>query len=237
MYTRTSIETTIGRVIFNQADSAGPGLCGPRKTPERHVRAGDRPGRRQEACCGKIVDDCYRIARRRPSTAHDARPRSRPWASSTPRKGAHHRVGFRHRRARRRKPASCTRRRSRSAEHREAVSSSGLLSDDERYQARSSTIWDETTNRGHQGADETRWTSFNPINMMANSGARGSTNQIRQLAGMRGLMADPSGKIIELPITCELPRGPDGAGVLHLLATAPARAWPIPPCVRRTPAT
>ena len=52
---------------------------------------------------------------------------------------------------------------------------------------------------------------FNPITMMANSGARGSINQIRQLAGMRGLMASPSGSIIELPIKRELPRGPDRA--------------------------
>lgn len=48
---------------------------------------------------------------------------------------------------------------------------------------------------------------FNPIYMMANSGARGSTNQIRQLAGMRGLMADPSGEIIEIPIRANFREG------------------------------
>ena len=48
---------------------------------------------------------------------------------------------------------------------------------------------------------------FNPINMMATSGARGSINQIRQLAGMRGLMASPSGKIIELPIRANFREG------------------------------
>jgi len=42
---------------------------------------------------------------------------------------------------------------------------------------------------------------FNPIYMMADSGARGSKQQIRQLAGMRGLMAKPSGEVIETPIT------------------------------------
>src|SRR5699024_2568228 len=46
-----------------------------------------------------------------------------------------------------------------------------------------------------------------PINMMATSGARGSVNQIRQLAGMRGLMASPSGKIIELPIRSNFREG------------------------------
>ena len=48
---------------------------------------------------------------------------------------------------------------------------------------------------------------YNPIYMMANSGARGSTNQIRQLAGMRGLMADPSGQIIEVPIRANFREG------------------------------
>jgi DNA-directed RNA polymerase subunit beta' len=49
--------------------------------------------------------------------------------------------------------------------------------------------------------------SFNPIFMMADSGARGSNQQIRQLAGMRGLMAKPSGEIIETPITANFREG------------------------------
>ncbi|HEY6881177.1 MAG TPA: DNA-directed RNA polymerase subunit beta', partial [Polyangiales bacterium] len=49
--------------------------------------------------------------------------------------------------------------------------------------------------------------SFNPIFMMADSGARGSNQQIRQLAGMRGLMARPSGEIIETPITANFREG------------------------------
>ena len=48
--------------------------------------------------------------------------------------------------------------------------------------------------------------SFNSIYMMADSGARGSAAQIRQLAGMRGLMAKPDGSIIETPDHCQLPR-------------------------------
>ncbi len=50
---------------------------------------------------------------------------------------------------------------------------------------------------------------FNPVHMMANSGARGSRSQIRQLAGMRGLMAKPSGDIIELPIRSSFKEGLD----------------------------
>jgi DNA-directed RNA polymerase subunit beta' len=49
--------------------------------------------------------------------------------------------------------------------------------------------------------------SFNPIYMMADSGARGSKDQMRQLAGMRGLMAKPSGEIIETPIQANFREG------------------------------
>jgi DNA-directed RNA polymerase subunit beta' len=52
-----------------------------------------------------------------------------------------------------------------------------------------------------------RMPSFNPIFIMADSGARGSAQQIRQLAGMRGLMAKPSGEIIETPITANFREG------------------------------
>ncbi len=55
--------------------------------------------------------------------------------------------------------------------------------------------------------DKTEVSSFNPIHMMADSGARGSNAQIRQLCGMRGLMAKPSGEIIETPITANFREG------------------------------
>ncbi len=58
----------------------------------------------------------------------------------------------------------------------------------------------------HQGGKVTQ-SSFNPIFMMADSGARGSAAQIRQLAGMRGLMAKPDGSIIETPITANFREG------------------------------
>ena len=48
---------------------------------------------------------------------------------------------------------------------------------------------------------------YNPIYMMADSGARGSTNQIRQLAGMRGLIANTSGETIEIPIRANYREG------------------------------
>ena len=67
-------------------------------------------------------------------------------------------------------------------------------------------VWADTTSLVTEALME-GLSPFNPVFMMANSGARGSTNQIRQLAGMRGLMADPSGEIIEIPIRANFREG------------------------------
>src|SRR6185436_11701147 len=61
-------------------------------------------------------------------------------------------------------------------------------------------MFDSMTQQDKQG-------SMNPIFIMADSGARGSKDQIKQLAGMRGLMAKPSGEIIETPITSNFREG------------------------------
>ncbi|WP_400164675.1 DNA-directed RNA polymerase subunit beta' [Brevibacillus sp. TJ4] len=81
----------------------------------------------------------------------------------------------------------------------------GLITEDERYD-RVISIWskakDEVTDVLMKSMDK-----FNAIFMMANSGARGNVSQITQLAGMRGLMANPSGRIIELPIKSNFREG------------------------------
>ncbi|MDI6602245.1 MAG: DNA-directed RNA polymerase subunit beta' [Thermoanaerobacteraceae bacterium] len=81
----------------------------------------------------------------------------------------------------------------------------GLISAEERYE-RVIEEWNAATEKVGsalmEGLDE-----FNPIFMMANSGARGSRAQITQLAGMRGLMANPTGKIIEMPIKSNFREG------------------------------
>ncbi|MGA9522707.1 MAG: DNA-directed RNA polymerase subunit beta', partial [Myxococcaceae bacterium] len=100
----------------------------------------------------------------------------------------------------------------------------GLITDGERYN-KVIDIWaeitekvaaemmlqisqEETTGTNAEGKRETRkQPSFNPIFIMADSGARGSAQQIRQLAGMRGLMAKPSGEIIERPIVANFREG------------------------------
>lgn len=81
----------------------------------------------------------------------------------------------------------------------------GLISEEERYDKVINT-WNKTTEQVTKALMDSM-DHFNPIYMMANSGARGSVNQIRQLAGMRGLMANPTGKIIELPIRANFREG------------------------------
>ena len=81
----------------------------------------------------------------------------------------------------------------------------GFITDDERYRLVVSE-WEKTT-KDVTNALQNCLDTYNPIYMMANSGARGSMNQIRQLAGMRGLMANTSGKTIEIPIKANFREG------------------------------
>lgn len=81
----------------------------------------------------------------------------------------------------------------------------GLITDDERYK-KVIDLWTKATD-DITGAMMNNLDRFNPVYMMANSGARGNIQQIRQLAGMRGLMADPSGRIIDLPIKANFREG------------------------------
>ncbi len=67
-------------------------------------------------------------------------------------------------------------------------------------------LWNKATDEVGQAMQATLW-RHNPVYMMANSGARGSFKQIRQLAGMRGLMANPKGEIIERPIRANFMEG------------------------------
>jgi DNA-directed RNA polymerase subunit beta' len=79
----------------------------------------------------------------------------------------------------------------------------------------------------NRDGQEEQQVSFNSIYMMADSGARGSAAQIRQLAGMRGLMAKPDGSIIETPITANFR---EGLNVLQyfISTTVRVKVWRIP---------
>ena len=95
----------------------------------------------------------------------------------------------------------------------------GLIMDDEREQK----IINAWTKAANEVVDAIlrNLSKFNPLYIMADSGARGSKRQIGQLAGMRGLMADPSGKIIEFPIRSNFR---DGLSVLeYFISTHGAR--------------
>jgi len=97
----------------------------------------------------------------------------------------------------------------------------GIITESERYN-KVIDIWAETTEKvaeemmqelryeeveDETGEKKTKTKSLNPVFIMADSGARGSAQQIRQLAGMRGLMAKPTGEIIETPITANFREG------------------------------
>ena len=81
----------------------------------------------------------------------------------------------------------------------------GLITNDERYRL-SVQAWEKTTADVTSALQESM-DRYNPIFMMADSGARGSMAQIRQLAGMRGLMADTAGRTIEIPIKANFREG------------------------------
>ncbi len=74
----------------------------------------------------------------------------------------------------------------------------GLTTDDERYKA-VVNVWEKATNDVSKAMEE-NFEDLNPIYMMVKSGARGNMSQLRQIAGMRGLMASTTGKAVEIPI-------------------------------------
>ena len=81
----------------------------------------------------------------------------------------------------------------------------GLITDEERYKE-VVTSWLDATNEIRDAVSKAL-NPFGPVSMMSHSGARGNVEQIRQMAGMRGLMSDPTGRIIELPITANFREG------------------------------
>ena len=81
----------------------------------------------------------------------------------------------------------------------------GLITDSERHE-KVVILWGQATDEVEVAMRDSMW-RLNPIYMMAHSGARGSFKQIRQLAGMRGLMANPKGEIIERPIKANFMEG------------------------------
>ena len=83
----------------------------------------------------------------------------------------------------------------------------GLITDTERYNS-VIKIWEEATDKVTDAMKD-NFDEMNPVYMMSESGARGNLNQLRQIAGMRGLMASTTGKTVEIPITSSFREGLD----------------------------
>ncbi len=81
----------------------------------------------------------------------------------------------------------------------------GFINSDEQYN-KTIQIWSKASEEV-TGAMQAAQNPLNPVFMMATSGARGSINQVKQLGGMRGLMSDPSGRILEIPVKASLKEG------------------------------
>ncbi len=97
--------------------------------------------------------------------------------------------------------------------------SSGLMTDEERYQA-TVNVWTEATQQVTDLVSD-QLSAYGSMHLMVSSGAKGNITQMRQMAGMRGLMADPAGRIIELPIRSSFH---DGLSVLeYFISTHGAR--------------
>ena len=94
----------------------------------------------------------------------------------------------------------------------------GLITNDERYNA-VINVWEDTTNKVSNAMEE-NFDDLNPIYMMVKSGARGNMSQLRQIAGMRGLMASTTGKAVEIPIKSSFAEGLDALEYFGLSDTA-----------------
>lgn len=193
------VETTAGRIIFNSVLPQDLGFV-PRETPEDQLDLEiNRVVGRKEL--GQIVDRCYRV--------HGA--------SDTARVMDHiKQMGFTY--ATRgavtisvsdiiipQEKAELLHEAEEEVKRIEKSYRRGMISWDERYDGVVDT-WTRTTQAVTKALEKTM-DPYNPLTMMTNSGARGSMNQVRQLAGMRGLMGNPSGRIIELPVRANLREG------------------------------
>ncbi|MDL2217985.1 DNA-directed RNA polymerase subunit beta' [Christensenellaceae bacterium OttesenSCG-928-M15] len=196
---RRVIETTAGRVIFNNAIPQDLGFVD--RTKEDNIFSLELDQLVTKKTLGELVERCYR--KHGPTKTSEVLDRIKKLGFEYSTRGGIT-VGFQDITVPESKPQLL-------AQAEEEVVKidnlfrSGLFSDSERRE-RVIKVWENTTNEVTDALMKSL-DPFNPIYMMANSGARGNTAQIRQLAGMRGLMADPSGQIIEVPIRANFREG------------------------------
>ena len=184
---RASSTTTVGRITFNRSLPADYPFV------NREV---DKKG------ISRIVEDC---SNRYSTTQMAAHPR-RDQAPRLPLRDArrHHGLRLRHQGAGE-QAASCSPRPRARSPTIEQQYERGLITKDERHR-QVVDIWTKTNEEVGE-AMAANFDKFNPVYMMAYSGARGNIKQIRQLAGMRGLMANPKGEILDRPIKANFREG------------------------------
>jgi len=193
------VDTTVGRVIFNNAIPQDLGFVDRSTEDNLFVLEIDKLVAKKDL--GNIVDSCYR--KHGPTTTSEVLDRIKKLGFTYSTKGGIT-VGFQDIQVPEQKKKLIAEAEEKVVEI-DNLFRMGLLSNAERRE-RVIKVWEQTTEEVSHALMESL-NEFNPIYMMANSGARGSTAQIRQLAGMRGLMADPSGQIIEVPIRANFREG------------------------------
>ena len=196
---RRVIDTTVGRILFNNAIPQDLGFV-PRETLDDMFRLEiDHLVVKKDL--GNIVDHCYR--KYGPTKTAETLDNIKKLGFTYSTRGGVT-VGFQDIQVPEEKKEFIAQAEKQVVEI-DSLFRMGLLSNAERRE-RVIKVWEKTTEEVSKALMDSL-DPFNPIYMMANSGARGSTAQIRQLAGMRGLMADPSGQIIEVPIRANFREG------------------------------
>ena len=196
---RRVIDTTVGRILFNNAIPQDLGFV-PRETLDDMFRLEiDHLVVKKDL--GNIVDHCYR--KYGPTKTAETLDNIKKLGFTYSTRGGVT-VGFQDIQVPEEKKEYIAQAEKQVVEI-DSLFRMGLLSNAERRE-RVIKVWEKTTEEVSKALMDSL-DPFNPIYMMANSGARGSTAQIRQLAGMRGLMADPSGQIIEVPIRANFREG------------------------------
>ena len=196
---RKIMDTTVGRVIFNNAIPQDLGFVDRSKEENLFTLEIDKLVAKKDL--GNIVDSCYR--KHGPTTTSEVLDRIKKLGFTYSTRGGIT-VGFQDIQVPAEKKQMIADAEVRVVEI-DNLFRQGMLSNGERRE-RVIKVWEQTTELVSRALMNSL-DEFNPIYMMANSGARGSTAQIRQLAGMRGLMADPSGQIIEVPIRANFREG------------------------------
>ena len=196
---RKIIDTTVGRILFNNAIPQDLGFVD--RSTEDSIFTLEVDHLVVKKDIGNIVDRCYR--RHGPTTTSEVLDRIKKLGFTYSTRGGIT-VGYKDITVPEEKKTFIAEAESK-VDGIDNLFRKGLLSNAERRQ-RVIKVWEDTTEYVSKALMDSL-DPFNPIYMMANSGARGSTAQIRQLAGMRGLMADPSGQIIEVPIRANFREG------------------------------